>query len=48
VRLQAVLTELLDSLRCSISRGDVQHFHTLLQGRTSTNRLYDLLRGIRQ
>lgn len=46
--LQGIMTELLDQLRCSIPGGTLNGFATVFEGRASTNRLYDLARGVRQ
>jgi 1-acyl-sn-glycerol-3-phosphate acyltransferase len=47
-RLERVLTELLDSLRCSIGSGQTEGFVSLLEGSSSVNVRYDQMRGAGQ
>ena len=46
--LEQRLTELLDTLRCTIMRNDLQSFTRILAGRASVNVRYDRFRVLRE
>jgi chlorobactene lauroyltransferase len=47
-QLESCLTELLDSLRCSVVSEELDQFEVLLSGKRSTNVVYDTFRQMRE